>query len=211
MKPFLLLAALALGLLAFQATSRRVKPTGVGTDPGGVLTATVPKPAEGHRLAGFSAGCFWGVEGWFRRVPGVVATAVGYTGGKTENPSYEDVCTHTTGHAETVLVEFDPAKVSYARLLEVFWSIHDPMQVGGQGPDVGDSYRSAVWTYGDDQLGAAKESLAKEEKEEGARFTTTIEPAKPFWAAEGYHQQYAEKTGHDACPAPRRPVNLPGP
>ncbi len=210
MKLFVAAAALGLAALAFNGATHRVKPTGVGTDPGGVLATTKPTPKKGDRLAAFSAGCFWGVEGWFRKVPGVVATTVGYTGGHTENPTYEDVCSHTTGHAETVLVEFDPKKVSYERLLEIFWSIHDPMQVGGQGPDIGDSYRSAVWTYGDDELAAAKRSLAAQEKAEGATFTTTVKPAAPFWVAEGYHQQYAKKTGHDACPSPRRPVNLTG-
>ena len=211
MKTFLALAALGVAALAFVPRGGPVAKSHAGTRPGGVTAnaKTMLKPKSGDRLAAFSAGCFWGVEGWFRKQPGVVATAVGYTGGHTANPTYEEVCTHTTGHAETVLVEYDPKKVGYARLLNLFWAIHDPMQVGGQGPDIGDSYRSAVWTYGADEQAAAQKSLRAQEAKEHGRFTTTVRPAPTFWLAEGYHQQYGEKTGHDACPAPRLPTNLP--
>ena len=209
MKTFLALAMTA--LLAGCAIPQPIVKSSAGTRPGGVTAGarTPLKPKVGDRLAAFSAGCFWGVEGWFRRQPGVVATAVGYAGGHTASPTYEEVCTHTTGHAETVLVEFDPRKVSYARLLDLLWAIHDPMQVGGQGPDIGDSYRSAVWTYGADEQAAAERSLRAQEAKEHGRFTTTVRPAPTFWLAEEYHQQYGEKTGHDACPAPRLPTNLP--
>lgn len=210
MKLFLGIAVLAATMVGCVAPSNVVK-SKAGNRPGGVTAEaqTELKPQPGDRLAAFSAGCFWGVEGWFRKVPGVVATATGYAGGHTKNPTYEEVCSHTTGHAETVLVEYDPKRVSYAKLLDLFWSIHDPMQVGGQGPDVGDSYRSAIWTYGGDDQKAALASLKAQETKEGERFTTTVAPAPTFWLAEEYHQQFSEKTGHDACPAPRLSVNLP--
>lgn len=213
MKSLLAFAALGLGVaaLALHAPGGPVVKSKAGTRPGGVsANAKTPlAPKAGDRLAAFSAGCFWGIEGWYRKIPGVVSTAVGYTGGHTKNPTYEEVCTHTTGHAETVLVEYDPKKVSYGRLLEVFWSIHDPAQADGQGPNIGDSYRSAIWTYGDDEQKAAAASLAAQEKKEKMKFVTTVKPAETFWLAEGYHQQYAEKTGRDECPAPRLPANLP--
>lgn len=181
-------------------------PGHVGTDPGHAGNGT-PLKAEGHdRLAAFAAGCFWGVEDAFRHVPGVVATAVGYAGGHTQSPTYPEVCTHTTGHAETVLVEFDPAKVPYEQLLRDFWKIHDPTQVGGQGPDEGDSYRSVVFTFDDDEAAAAKASKQAEQKSLTAPLTTEIRPMGAFWKAEDYHQQYAERTGHHGCP-----VRLPLP
>ncbi len=211
MKTFLALAALGIAAVALHTPSEPVVKSKAGTRPGnitaGAQTPLAPKP--GDRLASFSAGCFWGIEEWYRKIPGVVSTAVGYTGGHTKNPTYEEVCTHTTGHAETVLVEYDPKKVSYGRLLEVFWSIHDPAQADGQGPNLGDNYRSAVWTYGDDEQKAAAASLAAQERKEKIKFVTTVKPAETFWLAEGYHQQYAEKTGRDECPAPRFPANLP--
>ena len=211
MKTLLLVAALGAAAYAMLPHGGPVVKSKAGTHPGGVTAGarTSLKPKPGDRLAAFSGGCFWGTEGWFRKVPGVVATAVGYTGGHTKNPTYEQVCEHTTGHAETVLVEYDPKKTSYAKLLDIFWSIHDPMQVGGQGPDIGDSYRSAIWTYGADQQKAAAADLKAQERKEKGHFTTTVMPAQTFWLAEEYHQQYGEKTGHDACPAPRRAVNLP--
>jgi len=182
------------------ATSSTATPVHVGSDPGHV-TAKGPLVPTGHdRLAAFAAGCFWGVEDAFRHVPGVVATAVGYTGGHTKDPTYEDVCTHTTGHAETVLVEFDPARVPYEHLLRVFWKIHDPTQVGGQGPDEGDSYRSVIFTFDDDEAAAARSSLKAEQKNQSAPITTHVQPIGPFYLAEGYHQQYAERTGHHGCP-----------
>lgn len=175
----------------------------VGTNPGGVGHGTPLKSAPGHGLAAFSGGCFWGTENFFRHVTGVVATAVGYTGGKLLNPTYEDVCTHTTGHAETVLIEFDPKVISYSNLLGKFWDAHDPTTPDRQGPDVGSNYRSAIWTFSDKQYKEAIASKAADQKKEGAPITTTIKPAEPFWVAEDYHQQYDEKTGNNSCPAPR--------
>lgn len=175
----------------------------VGTQPGNVGQGTPLKPARGHELAAFSAGCFWGVEDVFRHTPGVIATAVGYTGGRTANPTYRQVCSHTTGHAETVLVEFDPQKVTYGQLLRVFWDNHDPTQVNRQGPDVGDSYRSAIWAFGEDQLALAQQSMASEQRSLNQPIATQISAIGKFWIAEDYHQQYHEKTGTAACPTGR--------
>jgi peptide-methionine (S)-S-oxide reductase len=136
-------------------------------------------------------------------VVGVTATAVGYTGGHTRNPSYEDVCSHTTGHAETVLIEFDPQKVSYTQLLNVFWSSHDPTTPDRQGPDVGDQYRSAIWTFSPEEDAAARASMAEEQRRTQAAIVTEIKPIGPYYIAEGYHQQYDEKTGRHSCPLPR--------
>jgi peptide-methionine (S)-S-oxide reductase len=175
----------------------------VGTDPGGVGAGTKLAAKPGHELAAFAAGCFWGVEDNFRQVPGVVATAVGYTGGHTEHPTYESVCSHTTGHAETVLVEFDPKKVSYETLLNVFFKNHDPTTVNRQGPDTGDQYRSEVFTFSPAQQLAALDKKASEQAELGKRVATLVEPMGRFWKAEEYHQQYDEKTGTHSCPLPR--------
>jgi peptide-methionine (S)-S-oxide reductase len=151
--------------------------------------------------ATFGAGCFWGVEEEFRKVPGVLATAVGYSGGTTQNPTYQDVCSDQTGHAEVVEVEYDPAKVSYDALLEVFWNNHNPTQLNRQGPDVGTQYRSAIFFHSPEQEAAARASKAKLEK--SGRFprpiVTEISPAAPFWRAEEYHQRYFEKRGGGAC------------
>lgn len=147
--------------------------------------------------ATFAAGCFWGVEAAFRRVPGVVSTTAGYTGGTLENPTYEQVCTDRTGHAEAVQVEYDPARIGYEQLLDVFWSAHDPTQLDRQGPDVGRQYRSAIFVHDGEQEKAARESKAA--LEASGRFrkpiVTEIVPAAPFWRAEDYHQQYLEKRG----------------
>jgi peptide-methionine (S)-S-oxide reductase len=176
----------------------------VGGDPGHAGAGTPLQPAPGHELAAFAEGCFWGSEDTFRHVPGVVATAVGYTGGHTANPTYEDVCTHTTGHAETVLVEFDPTRVTYVQLLRVFWESHDPTTLDRQGPDVGDQYRSAMFTFSADQAAAAEASKAQEQKSLSQKITTDIRAIGPFYKAEGYHQQYDEKTGRHSCPIPQR-------
>lgn len=149
----------------------------------------------------FGAGCFWHVEDAFMKVPGVVSTEVGFEGGKTENPSYRDVCTHTTGHAEVTEVTYDPSKVSYDDLLDVFWKIHDPTTMNRQGPDVGDQYRSVIFFHNKEQEAAAKAS--KEKMEKSGRFrkpiVTQIVPAERFWRAEEYHQKYFQKTGQKAC------------
>jgi peptide-methionine (S)-S-oxide reductase len=176
-----------------------------GTRPGNVGHGTPLVPSGKNQLAAFAQGCFWGVEERFRKVPGVVATAVGYTGGRTANPSYEDVCSHGTGHAEAVLVEFDPSKVSYAELLAFFWRTHDPTSGDRQGPDRGSQYRSAIFTFGDEQAKAALASRDEEQRRLADRITTEIAPAGPFWIAEAYHQQWDEKHGYRSCPVPHRP------
>ena len=145
--------------------------------------------------ATFAAGCFWGIESAFRQIPGVTETAVGYTGGHRDTPSYEQVCSDTTGHAEAVEVTDDPSVVGYDDLLKLFWTIHDPTQVNRQGPDVGSQYRSAVFAHSDAQLAAAQASKAAQEaggKHRGP-IATEIAPATTFWRAEEYHQQYDEK------------------
>jgi peptide-methionine (S)-S-oxide reductase len=151
--------------------------------------------------ATFAAGCFWGVEAAYRQVPGVISTAVGYEGGTLDNPTYRDVCTHRTGHAEVVEVEYDPARVSYERLLEVFWENHDPTQKNRQGPDVGTQYRSAIFFHDPGQEAAARASLEKLEKSGRYRkpVVTEIIPATTIWKAEDYHQQYLEKKGLSTC------------
>jgi peptide-methionine (S)-S-oxide reductase len=152
-------------------------------------------------IATFGAGCFWGVEAAFRRVPGVLDAVSGYSGGHTENPSYKDVCTDRTGHAEVVQVTFDPSKVSYEQLLDVFWKIHNPTQVNRQGPDFGTQYRTAIFYHSPEQEAAARKS--KQALEASARFrqpvATEITPAGPFWRAEEYHQRYLEKRGAESC------------
>lgn len=175
----------------------------VGTDPGHLGAGTPLQARPGQQLAAFAAGCFWGVEDNFRQVPGVVATAVGYTGGKTDRPTYETVCAHGTGHAEAVLVEFDPAQVSYAELVTIFFANHDPTSVNRQGPDVGDQYRSALFTFDEPQAATARSVMAAQEKATGERFATQVSPIAAFWKAEEYHQQYDEKTGTHSCPIPK--------
>ena len=176
-----------------------------GTRPGSVGHGTALVPSGKNQLAIFAQGCFWGVEERFRKVPGVVATAVGYTGGRKQNPSYEDVCSHGTGHAEAVLVEFDPGQVGYAALLKFFWETHDPTSGDRQGPDRGDQYRSAIFTFGPEQMAAALASRAEAQKGLADKITTEIAAAGAFWVAEDYHQQWDEKHGALSCPAPHRP------
>ena len=151
--------------------------------------------------ATFAAGCFWGVEATFRQIPGVTSTAVGYTAGTLKNPSYEDVCSGKTGHAEAVDVEFDPAKVSYQELLGAFWESHDPTTLNRQGPDVGAQYRSAIFFHSPEQEAAARSS--KETLDKEGRFkrpiVTVIEAAATFYKAEEYHQRYLEKRGLAHC------------
>ncbi len=151
--------------------------------------------------ATFAAGCFWGVEAAFRQIEGVTATRVGYTGGDFKNPTYKDVCSGTTGHAEAVEVEYDPSKVTYEELLKVFWENHDPTTLNRQGPDVGTQYRSAVFFLTPEQEAAAKAS--KEKLQRNGKYkrpiVTEINPASEFYPAEDYHQQYLEKRGLAHC------------
>jgi len=151
--------------------------------------------------ATFGAGCFWGVEATFRAVPGVADAAVGYAGGKTDNPTYEDVCSHETGHAEVVQVEFDPTVVSYDHLLDVFWSNHNPTTLNRQGPDVGDQYRSVIFYHSPEQQAAAEASKARLDKSGRHKkpVVTFIEPAPTFYRGEDYHQRYLEKRGLSHC------------
>jgi peptide-methionine (S)-S-oxide reductase len=151
------------------------------------------------KQATFGAGCFWGVEDGFLQVPGVLDVTSGYSGGTTENPSYQQVCTGRTGHAEVVLVEYDPEKVSYEKLLDVFFQIHDPTQMNRQGPDVGTQYRSVIFTHDEDQAVAAKKAIAEQQADYSKPIATTVEPAGPFYRAEEYHQRYTEKNGVGGC------------
>ena len=149
----------------------------------------------------FAAGCFWGVEEAFRTVEGVIETAVGYSGGTVENPTYKDVCSGRTGHAEVVQVVFDPSKVSYEDVLRIFWSVHDPTQLNRQGPDVGSQYRSAIFYHTPQQEAAARD--ARQQLGASGSFSkpvvTEITPAAEFWRAEDYHQKYVQKRGQASC------------
>lgn len=151
--------------------------------------------------ATFAAGCFWGVEATFRQIPGVLSTRVGYAGGNFPKPTYKDVCTDRTGHAEAVEIDYDPAQVSYEQLLNVFWENHDPTQLNRQGPDFGTQYRSAIFFHSPEQERAARES--KEKLQSSGQFSrpvvTQIVPAATFYEAEDYHQQYLEKRGLASC------------
>ena len=150
----------------------------------------------------FAAGCFWGVQFYFDQVPGVVKTTVGYTGGHTENPTYDDVITEMTGHAETTLVEFDPKKVSYRTLVKQFFRMHDPTQLNRQGPDVGSSYRSAIFYFDQEQRKEAIQERNKKQEELDKPVVTQIEHAGPFYVAEPYHQKFSERTGIGMCHIP---------
>lgn len=154
----------------------------------------------------FAAGCFWGVQYYFDQVPGVVRTTVGYTGGHTEDPIYEDVLTHTTGHAEAVQVEFNPEEVSYETLVKHFFRLHDPTQLNRQGPDIGDNYRSAIFYLNDEQKEIAEKVRDEVEDEYDQPIVTQITPASEFYLAEEYHQKYTEKTGRGMCHVPYAPV-----
>jgi len=151
--------------------------------------------------ATFGAGCFWGVQAKFQKIKGVTDTTVGYMGGKTKNPSYEDVCTDETGHAEVVQIQFDEKIVSYEDLLKIFWKIHDPTQLNRQGPDMGTQYRSVIFYYNENQRKTAEESKGELEKSKKFKkpIATEIAPAKEFYRAEEYHQDYLKKQGRTCC------------
>lgn len=202
MKAIAILVVLTASALWYGFSGTRVSaaPSNVGDRPGDIgkrmdiLTAARDR---GHDLALFAGGCFWGTESAFRAEKGVVATAVGYSGGHVANPTYEMVCTHTTGHAESVLIEFDPKLLSYENLVRYFFTIHDPTQLDRQGPDVGTNYRSAIFFFDEDQEKAAlrvRDEL-QDGQFKGRPITTEIAKAGPFYMAEDYHQQYYEKRG----------------
>jgi len=170
-----------------------------GTTGAGADGAVATKPKADAEVATFAAGCFWSVELVFQRVPGVTATAVGYTQGKVANPSYEMVCTGRTGHAEAVQLSFDPAVVSYGRLLEVFWGKHDPTQLNRQGNDWGTQYRSGIYYHSEEQRKIADESKQKQQSKYRKPIATEILPAVEFYKAEIYHQRYLEKGGQCAA------------
>ena len=151
------------------------------------------------KKATFGAGCFWGVEAAFRQLDGVTKTEAGYEGGTLENPTYEDVCSHTTGHAEVVEVTYDPERVSYEELLDVFWAKHDPTQLNRQGWDIGDQYRSVIFFHDSEQQEVATQSKAQQQSRHRNPVVTLVEPAQTFYAAEDYHQQYLEKRGRSTC------------
>lgn len=158
-------------------------------------------------VALFAAGCFWGVQYYFDQVPGVTKTTAGYAGGHKSHPTYEDVLSHATGHAEAVRVEFDPSKVSYQTLLKHFFRLHDPTQLNRQGPDVGDNYRSAIFYSDNEQKEQAQQMINElNEKEYSGKVVTQLEPAGQFWPAEEYHQKFTEKTGRGACHVDYAPV-----
>jgi peptide-methionine (S)-S-oxide reductase len=154
----------------------------------------------------FAAGCFWGVQYYFDEVPGVIRTTVGYTGGHTENPTYEAVLTHTTGHAEAVLIEFDPKEVNYETLCKQFFRMHDPTQLNRQGPDVGENYRSAIFYFDDGQRQTAEAVKQASQPQFKQPIVTEITKAGPFYEAEDYHQKYTERTGRGMCHIPYEPV-----
>ena len=152
-----------------------------------------------EKKATFGAGCFWGVEAAFRQLDGVTKTESGYEGGTLENPTYEDVCSHTTGHAEVVEVTYDDERLSYDDLLQVFWGKHDPTQLNRQGWDIGDQYRSVIFFHDQEQQETALRSKAEEQTRHSKEVVTQVEPAQAFYAAEDYHQQYLEKRGRSTC------------
>jgi peptide-methionine (S)-S-oxide reductase len=149
--------------------------------------------------ATFGAGCFWGVEETFRKLKGVTSTAVGYAGGTKEKPTYEDVCSDETGHAEVVEVEYDPSQISYEKLLDVFWSNHNPTTLNRQGPDVGTQYRSVIFYHSPEQKAAAERSKIAQSNRFNRPIVTQVEAAPNFWRAEEYHQRYLEKRGQSHC------------
>ena len=167
-----------------------------------MITSKIAESKSGKvERATFGAGCFWGVEALYRQTPGVLSTSVGYAGGKTENPTYDDVCNGDTDHAEVVHVEFDPEEVSFAKLVDIFFENHNPTTLNRQGPDFGSQYRSVVFYHDDAQRAVAEDSKHKlgESGRWGRPIVTQIVPFTKFFAAEGYHQQYLEKQGRTSC------------
>jgi peptide methionine sulfoxide reductase msrA/msrB len=154
----------------------------------------------------FAAGCFWGVQFYFDQVPGVVETVVGYTGGHTQDPTYEEVCSHTTGHAEAVRITFDPEQVSYKTLVQQFFRMHDPTQTNRQGPDVGDEYRTAIFYTSNNQQAIAEQIKDSVQATTNKQIVTEITPAKTFYEAEAYHQKFSERTGIGMCHIPYEPI-----
>ncbi len=177
---------------------------GTASKTNGAETTEPTMNDERYEKAMFGAGCFWGVEHTFAKVDGVVDTAVGYSGGQVENPTYRQVCSDTTGHAEVVLITYDPAKVGYDQLVNLFFQLHNPTQLNRQGPDIGAQYRSAVFYYNDEQKQTAE--LAKQTLADSGKYSkpivTEISEAEPFWRAEEYHQHYLKKKGVDSCRLP---------
>lgn len=154
------------------------------------------------QTACFAAGCFWGVQYYFDQVPGVVGTLCGYTGGHTKNPSWDEVCSHTTGHAEALLIDFDTTQVDYRTLVMQFFRMHDPTQLNRQGPDVGDSYRSAIFYFDEEQKLIAEQVRDAVQKESSETIVTQIAPIGEFYEAEDYHQKFTERTGRGMCHVP---------
>lgn len=162
----------------------------------------VPAESARYQRATFAAGCFWGVQAAFTKIDGVISTTAGYTGGHLENPTYKQVCSDKTGHAEAVQITYDPTVVSYEKLLDVFWKIHDPTTPNRQGPDVGSQYRSAVFYHNPEQLGAAEKSEKRLQANLAKPIVTEIIPASAFYKAEEYHQDYLKKRGLNSCEQP---------
>jgi methionine-S-sulfoxide reductase len=154
----------------------------------------------------FAAGCFWGVQFYFDQVPGIIKSTVGYTGGHTEDPTYEQVCSHTTGHAEAMLLEFDPDLVSYKTLVKHFFRMHDPTQLNRQGPDIGDQYRSAIFYFDEKQKVTAEKVKVEKQKDFDKPIVTEIVVASTFYPAEEYHQKFTEKTGRGMCHVEYQPI-----
>ena len=155
----------------------------------------------------FGAGCFWGVQYYFDQVPGIKSSTVGYSGGHLANPTYEDVCSHTTGHAEVALLEFDPKEVDYKTLIMQFFRMHDPTQLNKQGPDVGDNYRSVIYYFNDEQKKIAEDVKEALRKKYTKPIVTEVSSAKEFYKAEDYHQKYAERTGRGMCHIDYQPLS----
>lgn len=206
----LIIATLTPDAAAFKLPPRKAPSTGESTmtttrlsPKGYFLVKDAPSTLPSHtELATFGAGCFWGVEAEFRKQKGVIATAVGYTGGHTKNPTYKEVCTDKTGHAEVVVVEFDPAVTSFEKMIDLFWDLHDPTTLNRQGPDTGSQYRSAVFYHSPEQKAVAertRDKLQASNELGDGRIVTEITPAPEFYKAEDYHQQYVEKGGAAAC------------